>query len=347
MNEALSVLDPNGLKIAAFTVDSPELQVIREEKLHTEALLQRETDMSAKNVLTTKRFMLVKKEDAEESKVLGELSEQLREHIPVFLANMDNIGILDLTIAKAHLALNYGAIRPMISENGILSFCNMSNPYVADALAKNNQNVTKISITLTKGVTIITGANMGGKSVSMKTVVLNAMLCQLGFFVFAEKAEIPLFDDIYLVSEDMQDVQRGLSSFGAEILRFNDIAARLKTGFLLVALDEFARGTNPEEGASIVRAIASHLSEAGSVCLMSTHYDRVVLPQFKHYQVVGLHLPGAEREAKHDLSFIAAHMDYSLVEAEPHAVPPRDAFTICKLIGLDEEVLRRIEKEYK
>ena len=347
MPEALSVLDPNGQKIAAFTVDSPELQTIREEKLRVETLLQRESNESAKNVLTTQRFLIVQKEDAEESRVLGELSERLREHIPVFLSNLDAIGTLDLTISKASLALKYEAVRPEVNEKEALSFKNMSNPFVADALAKNNQTITKISLTVAKGVTIITGANMGGKSVGLKTTILNIMLCHLGFFVFAEKAEIPLFDDIYLLSEDMQDVERGLSSFGAEILRFNEISARLKSGFMFIALDEFARGTNPEEGASIVRAVASYLSESGSVCVMTTHYDRVVSPQFKHYQVAGLNLPDTDLEAKNALSLIAANMDYTLVEAKHNAAPPHDALTICKLIGLNADILSRIEREYK
>ena len=347
MNEALSVLDPTGLKIAAFTVDSPELQVIRSEKLRVEALLQRADNPGAHNVLTTERFTLVKKEDMEESRVLQELSEKLRGYIPVFLSNMDHIGTLDLTIAKALLALKYQAVRPTISGNSVLSFQNMSNPYVAEALAKNNQTITKISLSMAKGVTIITGANMGGKSVSMKTAVLNAMLCHIGFFVFAEEAEVPLFDGIYLISEDMQDVERGLSSFGAEILRFNEIAGRLKTDFLFIAMDEFARGTNPEEGASIVRAVASYLSDSGSVCVMATHYDRIASPGFKHYQVAGLNVPDTEWEAQNALSLIAAYMDYTLIETNPYAAPPRDALKICTLLGLDDEVLRRIEKEYE
>jgi len=346
MTEALSVLDPNGLRIAAFTLDSPELQTIRQEKLRVEALLQRESDQTSKENLIAERFTLVQEEAVEESRVLGELSEKLRVYLSIFVSNMDHIGTLDLTIAKALLALKYNAVRPEISNSGALAFQKMSNPYVTDLLARNNQTMTKISLAMTKGLTIITGANMGGKSVSIKTAVLNTMLCQIGFFVFAEKAEIPLFDGIYFISEERQDVVRGLSSFGAEILRFNEIAGHLKTGFLFVALDEFARGTNPHEGASIVRAVASYLSDSGSVCVMVTHYDRIVSPKFRHYQVAGLNFPDKKLEAKSNPSFIAAYMDYNLIEMESRADPPRDALNICKLIGLDEEVLNRIEKEY-
>jgi len=346
LGAALDILDPDGRRIAAFVVDSPELGTIRREKLHVEALLQTEKTQSAESVFTTKRFELVKREAEEESRVMRVLTEKLRPYLSVFLANLDNIGKLDLTIAKAMLALRYHGVRPKLREGGSVSLQNMSNPFVAEALRKNKQTLTKVSLTLPEGVTIITGANMGGKSVSVKTAVLNVALCQMGFFVFADAAEIPLFDGVCLISEDIQDIGRGLSSFGAEIMYFNEVVSRLKSEFLFLALDEFARGTNPEEGASIVRAVASYLSESGSVCVMTTHYDRVVLPEFKHYQVAGLNFPKTEGESKRKLSSIATYMDYNLIEAGAHTAPPRDALNICKLIGLDEDVLKRIGDEY-
>jgi dsDNA-specific endonuclease/ATPase MutS2 len=347
LDDLLNILDPEGKRIAAFVVQSPELSEIRREKLHVEALLQKGQSQSSESVLTTQRYNLVKREAEEETRVMSELTERLRPFLSVFIANLDNIGKLDLSIAKAMLSLKYGAIRPKLSERAEVLLQNMHNPFVADALLKNNQTMTRVTMTLPKGTTIITGANMGGKSVSVKTAVLNIMLCQMGFFVFAEAAEIPLFDGICLISEDMQNVGRGLSSFGAEITRFNEIAGRLKKEFLFIALDEFARGTNPEEGACIVRAIASFLSESGSVCVMTTHYDKVVSPEFKHYQVAGLDFSKTPPEAGHKLPEVAAYMDYNLIEAGTTAAPPRDALNICKLIGLDQDILDRIGAEYE
>jgi dsDNA-specific endonuclease/ATPase MutS2 len=344
--QALEILDSEGKRIAAFVVDSPELRVIRQEKLNIEVLLQQEKTQSGESVFTTKRFQIVKREAEEEARVMNELTEKLRLHVSTILANINNIGKLDLIIAKAKLALKYGGVRPKLSKQAEVSLKNMHNPYVEDALAKSNQTMTPVTLTLPKGMTIITGANMGGKSVSVKTAVLNVLLCQMGFFVFAESAEIPLFDGICLISEDMQDIEQGLSSFGAEIRRLDEIAGRLKKEFLFVALDEFAKGTNPEEGACIVRAIASYLSESGSVCVMTTHYDRVVSPQFKHYQVAGLKLPEKKQVEKRKISQIAEYMDYNLIEVDSTTAPPRDALNICKLLGLEQEILTLIESEY-
>ena len=346
LGQALNVLDPEGARVAAFVPDSPQLGAIRREKLRVEALLQKEKPLSEESVLTAERFVLVGREAEEETRVMRELSENLRPHLSAIAANTDNIGKLDLIVAKAKLALKYNGVRPNVCERAEVSLTNMHNPFAADALAKSGRTLTKVTMALPKGVTVITGANMGGKTVSVKTAVLNVLLCQMGFFVFAEAAEIPLFDGICLISEDMQDVGRGLSAFGAEITRFNEIAGRLKNEFLFVAMDEFARGTNPREGALIFRAIASYLSESGSVCVMTTHYNRVVTPQFKHYQVAGLNFPKTAFEPGYRFSSISEYMDYNLIETGSDTAPPKDALNICKLIGLEQEILNRIGDEY-
>ena len=74
------------------------------------------------------------------------------------------------------------------------------------------------------------------------------MLVKAGMLPFAKKAKLPLFGGIFIVSEDLEDIDRGLSSFGAEIVQFNEtIAQAAETkGISLILLDEFARGTNPE-----------------------------------------------------------------------------------------------------
>ena len=346
LDKALELLDPEGKRIVSYVVESEKLSVIRKEKRRVEALLQKEVTASGQSVLTTKRFQLVKEEGEEEARVQQELTEKLRPYLPTFLVNMDHLGNLDLLIAKANLAFSHQAIRPEVSKGKEVTLEKMWNPFVADALTKNNQTLTKVSLTLPEGVTVITGANMGGKSVAVKTATLNVILCQLGFFVFAHKAKMPLFDGVHLISEDLQDIGKGLSSFGAEINRFNQIVDELKDSFLFIVLDEFAKGTNPIEGTAIVRAVAFYLSQTDSVCVMTTHYDRVVSPFFKHYQVVGLNVSKAKESKRSNMASIAGAMDYNLREADHTLSPPQDALHICELLGVDQEVLERIREEY-
>ncbi|MCL2840682.1 MAG: hypothetical protein FWE05_07890 [Defluviitaleaceae bacterium] len=333
MDVPLAIIDPDGRRIGTFSFTSPVLEEIRTKKRYIE-----------KQNLMTERPAIVEQEVEEETRIAVELSMQLKKYTELFLINMDTLGKLDITIAKVMLATKLQATRPQLSET-LLSFKNMSNPYVEDALVKMNQNMTQISLSMTTGVTMITGANMGGKSVALKTVVLNTILCQLGFFVFAEFAEIPIFDDIHLISEDMQDIGQGLSSFGAEVLRLNEIIECLKSKRLLIALDEFARGTNPTEGAAIVRAVAAYLHESDTISIMSTHYNKVVSPEYKHYQVAGLNFPDTLQQW--DVSSIAQNMDYALVEVSSETPPPQDAINICKMIGLNKSLLIKIQEGMK
>ena len=350
MELALNILDPECKRIAPFSLDevhSPTLGEIRRRKLKVELSLQSESHL--KEALMRDRSQLVAEEAAEEARVMEILSRKLREYTQIFFDNMDMIGELDLLIAKSLLAVQYGAVRPKISAGSTVILDEMSNPYIEDTLIKKGESLTKTSVTLTAGVTMITGANMGGKSVAIKTMVLNTMLCQLGFFVFASSAQIPLFAGVELISGDLQDIDQGLSTFGAEIVHFHEIVQRLKAGFLFVALDEFARGTNPEEGSAIVRAVASYLSDVDAVSVMTTHYDQVVTPKMKHYQVVGLRFADIDtivQQGRTDVGRIAKYMDYTLIPVDAEVAPPRDALNICRLIELDSDVLERIESEY-
>lgn len=341
MEAALNILDPHNKRITPFSIEdgfSPALPEIRREKGRVETLMRIEANQNRREELLAQRADIVAMEDVEEMRVMMELSQGLREHITVFCNNMDNIGKLDFIIAKTLLALKYGATRPKVGGKKLV-LKDMNNPMIAEILAATGKEFTATSLDLDVGTTIITGANMGGKSVAMRTAVLNIMLCRMGFFVFVKHAEIPLFDGVCLVSEDMQNAHQGLSSFGAEISCLGHIINRSKKEFLFIALDELARATNPQEGAAIVRAVAAYLAYSGCICLMSTHYDGVVRPDMKHYQVAGL---AANID---NVASIESYMDYSLVEANPAAQPPRDALRICKLLGLDDDLMGIIDKE--
>lgn len=329
MEAALDMLDPKKQRIAPFSIAdsySGVLRTLRREKAHIEARIEAYIEAVAEKEsleqLMQKRLEIATREEDEELKVMEALSKKLRGYIPGLVANMDAIGRLDFNIAKADLAMEYGAIRPK-AQAGRVVLKNMFNPLIKEC--------RRVSLILKAGATIITGANMGGKSTSLKTAVLNVVLCRIGFYVFAEEAEIPPFDGVCLIAEDMQSIEGGLSTFGAEIKKLNGLIGRIKTGFMFAALDEFARGTNPEEGAAIVRAVATFMDDSESVCLMTTHYDGIDIG--RHYQTGGL-MPDFR-------------MDYGLVEVKPGTPPPRDAFNICKMMGLDGEVLGLIEGEIR
>lgn len=325
LSDMLALLDPTGRKLPAFSVENvfePSLERIRAEKSQVEEQLrQGETED-----LEQRRRELVREEAAAEREARMRLTAALLREKERFFAAMDALGRLDLVLAKAALARRYGCVKPQVG--GEVHMVDMIHPQVAEHL---KGDFMPVSVELERGTAVVTGANMGGKSVSLKNVVLNLLLMHTGFFVFAAQASSPLFHSVNLIGADGQSVERGLSSFGAEVKALDEVLKRERGNFFFLGLDEFARGTNPREGAALARALVKYLNECNCVAMMTTHYDGVADAAVRHYQVAGL-------------DETARKMDYRLIEADPDAPCPKDALKVCRMLGLDEKLMACFEE---
>ena len=344
MTEALDLLDPSGRRLPAFSVENafaPALERIRQEKSMVENLL-RQAEKKGRDDLMARRRELVGKEDRLELEARKRLTMALLRDKDRFLSTMDDIGRLDLVLAKARLARRFHCCRPQVAQGGRVEAADMVHPEVADHLKERGAMFTAVSIALDRGATVITGANMGGKSVSMKSLTLNLLLMQTGYFTFAGSFSAPLFDSVSLICTDRQSVEQGLSSFGAEVAALGDVLREEKGKFFYVALDEFARGTNPREGAALARALVEYLGKLDCVALLSTHYDGVSDAARRHYRVAGLGAldTAAIRKDEHPLDRLSRLMDYHLIEAAPGEPCPRDALRVCRLLDLDPELMK-------
>ncbi len=117
---------------------------------------------------------------------------------------------------------------------------------------------------------IISGPNTGGKTVSLKTLGLLAIMAQAGVPVPAETAVFPLFSSIYADIGDAQSIERNLSSFSAHVVNVDRISRVADRGSL-VLLDELGSATDPEEGAALAVAVAAHFLRVGAWCCVTTH----------------------------------------------------------------------------
>jgi dsDNA-specific endonuclease/ATPase MutS2 len=341
---ALDLLDPHGHRVASFYLEddsSPLLTLLRQEKRSLEAELHR----APCDELYARRSLVAAQEESEEQRLRSELSKKLRPYLGDILQNMEAIGELDLTVEKARLAARFGGVYPEIKE-GLLDFSQMRYPKI--------ENFTPISLSLPIGATVITGANMGGKSVALKTLALNVYLIHCGLFPFAQKAVCPLFDALLFLAEDAEDTDKGLSSFGGEILRLREALDTIRKGFCLVLLDEFARGTNPDEGAALVQGLTEYLDGLPVMAVLATHYDKVAQKASAHYQVVGLRNASEEElsarlrnlDGAGSLKLLQQYMNYGLYPVWDAGDCPKDALRICRLLGLEEEILSLVENNY-
>ena len=228
------------------------------------------------------------REEAALEEARAKLCSLLRPFAEDFSYNSSLAGRLDLTLAKARLAYATNAVKPSVSGDK-LRLKELTNPEMAEKLGLRGAAFTPVSIEADRGVTLITGANMGGKSVALKTVALNVLLALAGFFVYASEATVPLFGFVEILNENMQSVDRGLSTFGGEIVRLNSVMQKLKSGeYGLCLMDEFAGGTNFEEGSRIFRAAERALNEMNGIFILTTHFDGVSADANALYQVKGL-----------------------------------------------------------
>ncbi|MGH4138578.1 MutS-related protein [Clostridium sp.] len=348
-------LDPGGTGIPTFYVYdeySETLKNIREKKRQVEKTIFTAKNDEERSKLKQQRLDLVIEEEAVELSIRKELTIDISKETESLNQNIKAIGRLDFLIAKANLSITYNGTRPEICSEMQIRLSEASSPEIKEILENDKKRFTPVSIDLNAGTTIITGANMGGKSVTLKTIVLNLLLGQMGFFVFAKDAKFPILNFIHFVSDDMQSVSKGLSTFGAEIIKLKEVVECVKREDGFIALDEFARGTNPKEGYYLVKSLCKYLTKFNSASLISTHYDGVVQDNMEHYQVIGLkNVDFSELKYKinenktHSVELIQEHMDYKLEKVSKENKVPKDALNIALLLGLQNEIVD-IAKEF-
>jgi len=351
---ALAVLDPENTRSRGFYIPDNSTPRLKELRIRKKALEEQlfHAEEKEKDAIRLERTRVCAEEDSEEMKVRAAMGKTLAPLVPDLLENADTAGRLDFMIQKALFAVHYGGVRPELTD-GALELTDMMNPEICDLLEEKNRRFIPVSISLGRGATVITGANMGGKSVALKTVALNVLLLQAGFLVCAKKARMPLFSCVKMLFDDLQSIQSGLSGFGSEIVEFQKALDEVEQGYSLFLLDEFARGTNPDEGAVIVQAVTRYLNGINAISILSTHYDKVAENANAHYQIIGLRDidPEAIRRelcttSDDGIEVIARHMNYGLYRVEGRSDCPRDALNICRMLSLKPEILKNIEAAY-
>lgn len=297
---------------------------------------------------------LMSKIEDEELCVREKLSEEISKYEAVLLENCRRLGNLDITLSKALYAEKHNCIMPEIVDEHILEFEDGRNLQLEEALAaRNGGEYCPVSMSLADGVTCITGANMGGKTISLKLAGMVSILAQHGFFVPCRKARVGLSNYMQILIGDSQSIERGLSSFGSEMEELKEILDNSKERSLLL-IDEIASGTNPSEGLALTRSLVDYLKKQPYITLMTTHFDSVTEDKdVKNLQVMGLAGADFDRldkelryaKRKDRINIISKYMDYRLAVVEDAAEIPRDALNIAKMLGIDRDIIERA-KDY-
>jgi DNA mismatch repair ATPase MutS len=286
---------------------------------------------------------LREQERQEEAKVRARLSRSIARRGVDLLHNLGVLGKVDFLFARARLAREMDGTRPTLRPSGTgLAISEGRHPVVEAALKATGRRFTPLTVELEPGAAVLTGPNMGGKTVALRTVGVVVAMAQMGLMVPGRLAWSPVAFIFYGGQEE--ESRPGLSAFALEVTRLREpLARRDEVGLLL--LDEFARGTNPREGRALSAAVLQQIAASSSCCFLATHHSGLAeLVGIPHWQTRGLHGETlADVHPDDGAKWLYEHMDYRLERVSPGTGVPREALLVAKLLGLDEEVVALAE----
>ena len=277
--------------------------------------------VDANNALKT----LAAEEKHEIEKILAALSAECGECSSLISLNYHNITEIAFIFACASLAISMKAEMPRITNTRSLDLKRARHPLL------DKEKVVPIDVSVGNGydTLVITGPNTGGKTVTLKTVGLFALMAQSGLQLPAnEDSEIGVFDGVLVDIGDEQSIQASLSTFSAHMV--NVISILEKTGpKTLVLFDELGSGTDPIEGAALAISILEKVQSNKALCLATTHYA-----ELKAY---ALDTPGVQN-ASCEFDVETLRPTYRLVVGTPGK---SNAFAISEKLGMPDDVIER------
>lgn len=207
----------------------------------------------------------------EKQRICRELSGLVGQDAFALLSDLETVTLMDFAMSKARYAVRREACIPRLQERDhSLVLKNARHPLLDPQSAVANTYELKGN----QACLMISGPNMGGKTVTMKTLGLFAALAHAGFPVLADEALLPLFADFWVDIGDRQSIQENLSTFSSHMTRLSSILKQAGP-HSFVLLDEIGNGTDPVEGASLAAAILEALMDKGALVITTTHYSQV------------------------------------------------------------------------
>ena len=370
--QAASILEPANTKNPGFHIYSDHSELLKDLRAEKRSLeIQIATaKLADRPQLMRQRSLIVSRENKEEDRIRLELAAALQPHLPMLKANVQACAKLDFRLAKAELALNWQATQPkLVTPAQSAELIGAKHPIIALKLEGQGSEFTPQSIRLEPGSTVISGANMAGKSVALQTIFINLLMAQMGYFVPCQSLSTPLFDFFAFDSSQSGELNKGLSSFGLESVKIRNHYRHSQNRRGLIIMDEPARGTNPAEARAIVQTLCEAYGASASMFLIATHYQVHPAQGIRFYQIKGIRsedldtLPSWQSVAPQDnksskdadyaqedlerVRFIQKLMDYRLAEVSADADVPSGAIRVAELLGIDPDLIATMKSIWK
>ncbi|MBD8025360.1 DNA mismatch repair protein MutS [Ureibacillus sp. Re31] len=253
------------------------------------------------------------------------LREQLKAFIPRVQALASNISELDVYISFAVVSEKYRFVKPAFHEGRALKIVGGRHPVVEKMLNKQMYVPNDCILTDDKNMMLITGPNMSGKSTFMRQVALIVVLAQMGCYVPADEAYLPITDQIFTRIGAADDLVAGQSTFMVEMLESQHAITNATANSLLL-FDEIGRGTSTYDGMALAQSMMEYIHDKiGANTLFSTHYHELTALEQQLQRLQNVHVSATEKDGKvvflHKVRQGAADKSYGVHVAQLAEMP--------------------------
>lgn len=254
-----------------------------------------------------------------------ELRDQLKAFIPRVQALASEISELDVYISFAHVSEKYRFVKPAFHEGRAMKIVGGRHPVVEKMLNKQMYVPNDCVLPDDKNMMLITGPNMSGKSTYMRQVALIVVLAQMGCYVPADEAELPITDQIFTRIGAADDLVAGQSTFMVEMLESQNAITNATEKSLLL-FDEIGRGTSTYDGMALAQSMMEYIHDKiGANTLFSTHYHELTALEEQLSRLQNVHVSATEKDGKvvflHKVREGAADKSYGVHVAQLAEMP--------------------------
>lgn len=260
-----------------------------------------------------------------------EIRDKCKEYIPELQRTAKVISEIDVLSSFALVSEKYNYIRPIITTGNEIKVLNSRHPVVERVLKGEEYVPNDIVMDNNTDILLITGPNMAGKSTYMRQLGIIAIMAQIGCFVSAEEATLPIFDKIFTRIGASDDLVSGESTFMVEMMEASR-AIKYATRNSLILFDELGRGTATFDGMSLAQAILEYVAnKIKCKTLFSTHYHELTDMEKNIPNLKNKHVSAVEENG--NITFLHKVKDGSVDKSY--------GINVAKLAGLPDEVIDR------
>lgn len=305
------------------------------EHFYRKATLKNSERFGSKELAEIEEIMLEAREKSSvlEYELFGQLRAETEEYIPRLQKLAKAIASIDCLQSLATVAEKYQYIRPVFTQTRKVNIVNGRHPVVESVLGAQEYVPNDIKLPKNTAIQLITGPNMSGKSTYMRQFAMLVIMAQMGSFVPAETAELPIFDAIFTRIGASDNLISGESTFMVEMMEANN-AIQYATERSLIIFDELGRGTATYDGMALAQSIIEYIHDnIHAKTLFATHYHELTDLAESLNELENVHVATIEKAG--DVTFL-----HKITEG---AADKSYGIHVAKIAGLPSKLLERAD----